>query len=234
MPVRVYDISKKLGLENRTILAKAKALGITAAKVPSSALDKISARYLEYQLFKEHPELAAKFAEPAWKVAPIEGFRAKVTGDLLIIDSNIWMKADYEPLFEVLLQLRLSCVIVGGQLDEITNKKNRTRFGSEENNCARLAIDRVEKLQEADLVEIPGITFEPDKGAMADPEILKYAVGEAEQKKFVTIVTDDKELRVRAKAILKKKAPEYYRILKGSDLLGDARQILGLPKVSFC
>ena len=31
MPVRIYDISKKLGLENKEVLAKAKALGITAA-----------------------------------------------------------------------------------------------------------------------------------------------------------------------------------------------------------
>ena len=43
MPVRIYDISKKLGLENKEILAKAKSLGIAAAKVPSSSLDKISA-----------------------------------------------------------------------------------------------------------------------------------------------------------------------------------------------
>ena len=43
MPVRIYDISKKLGLENKEILAKAKALGIAAAKVPSSSLDKITA-----------------------------------------------------------------------------------------------------------------------------------------------------------------------------------------------
>ena len=62
MPVRIYDISKKLGLENKEILAKAKALGIAAAKVPSSSLDKISAEFLEEELFKEHPELAAKFA----------------------------------------------------------------------------------------------------------------------------------------------------------------------------
>jgi translation initiation factor IF-2 len=64
MPVRIYDISKKLGLENKTILAKAKALGIAAAKVPSSSLDKISAQFLEEELFKEHPDLAAKFAPP--------------------------------------------------------------------------------------------------------------------------------------------------------------------------
>jgi translation initiation factor IF-2 len=76
MPVRIYDISKKLGLENKTILAKAKALGIAAAKVPSSSLDKISAQFLEEELFKEHPDLAAKFAPPPVvekpKPAPIE------------------------------------------------------------------------------------------------------------------------------------------------------------------
>ena len=68
MPVRIYDISKKLGLENKTILAKAKALGIAAAKVPSSSLDKISAQYLEEELFKDHPDLAAKIAPPAVRV----------------------------------------------------------------------------------------------------------------------------------------------------------------------
>jgi len=76
MPVRIYDISKKLGLENKTILAKAKALGIAAAKVPSSSLDKISAQFLEEELFKEHPDLAAKFAPPPAvekpKAVPVE------------------------------------------------------------------------------------------------------------------------------------------------------------------
>jgi translation initiation factor IF-2 len=61
MPVRIYDIAKRYGLENKEILAKAKSLGIAAARVPSSSLDKISAEYLEEQLCKERPELAAKF-----------------------------------------------------------------------------------------------------------------------------------------------------------------------------
>src|SRR5580698_9691759 len=62
MPVRIYDIAKKYGLENKQILEKAKSLGIAAAKVPSSSLDKISAGWLEEELIKEYPELAAKFA----------------------------------------------------------------------------------------------------------------------------------------------------------------------------
>src|SRR5271157_1408102 len=62
MPVRIYDISKKLGLENKEIISKAKALGIAAAKVPSSSLDKISAEWLEEELIKEFPEIAARLA----------------------------------------------------------------------------------------------------------------------------------------------------------------------------
>ncbi|MEO6183045.1 MAG: translation initiation factor IF-2 N-terminal domain-containing protein, partial [Verrucomicrobiota bacterium] len=50
MPVRIYEIAKKLGIENKEVLAKAKALGITTAKVPSSSLDKITAEFLEEQL----------------------------------------------------------------------------------------------------------------------------------------------------------------------------------------
>ena len=58
MPVRIYDISKKLGLENKEVLAKAKELGIPAARVASSSLDKITAEYLEQQLILAHPERA--------------------------------------------------------------------------------------------------------------------------------------------------------------------------------
>jgi len=50
MPVRIYDIAKKLGIESKEVLAKARALGITTAKVPSSSLDKITAEYLEQQI----------------------------------------------------------------------------------------------------------------------------------------------------------------------------------------
>jgi translation initiation factor IF-2 len=62
MPVRIYDISKKLGLENKQIIEKAKSMGIAAAKVPSSSLDKISAEWLEEELIKTFPEAAARLA----------------------------------------------------------------------------------------------------------------------------------------------------------------------------
>ena len=73
MPIRIYDIAKKLNLESKFVLAKAKELGITAAKVPSSSLDKITGEYLEETLrpmargageggtSEAHPPAAAPF-----------------------------------------------------------------------------------------------------------------------------------------------------------------------------
>ncbi|HWD17822.1 MAG TPA: translation initiation factor IF-2 [Verrucomicrobiae bacterium] len=65
MPVRIYDIAKKLGVESKDVLVKAKELGI-AAKVPSSSLDKITAEFLEQQLAATlpHPASAAPVAPP--------------------------------------------------------------------------------------------------------------------------------------------------------------------------
>src|SRR5437588_8849751 len=71
MPVRIYDISKKLGLENKQVLAKAKELGIAAAKVASSSLDKITAEYLEQQLILAHPELVAPPVPPSASAVPV-------------------------------------------------------------------------------------------------------------------------------------------------------------------
>jgi translation initiation factor IF-2 len=72
MPVRIYDLAKKLGLESKEVLLKARELGIAAAKVPSSSLDKITAEYLESQF---SPKVVAKgpetVAAPALEVAPV-------------------------------------------------------------------------------------------------------------------------------------------------------------------
>ena len=53
MPVRIYEIAKNLGVQSKEVLAKAKELNFSNAKVASSSLDKITAEYLEEQLSKD-------------------------------------------------------------------------------------------------------------------------------------------------------------------------------------
>jgi len=64
MPVRIYDLAKKLGIESKDVLAKAKELGIAAAKVPSSSIDKITAEYLEHTLAEMYPPPAPPAPPP--------------------------------------------------------------------------------------------------------------------------------------------------------------------------
>jgi len=78
MPVRIYDIAKRVGVESKVVLAKAKELGIVNARVPSSTLDKITAEYLEEQMGfkpgapapKEEPAPPAPVLVPAPETAP--------------------------------------------------------------------------------------------------------------------------------------------------------------------
>jgi len=65
MPVRIYEIAKKIGIQNKQVLSKAKELGIINAKVASSSLDKITAEYLEEELRKIYPPAPPPQGEPA-------------------------------------------------------------------------------------------------------------------------------------------------------------------------
>src|SRR5688500_5241894 len=71
MPVRIYDIAKKLGIESKEVLAKAKELGITAARVPSSSLDKITAEYLEGHFKPASPPPSPTPSVPSEPIAVI-------------------------------------------------------------------------------------------------------------------------------------------------------------------
>jgi translation initiation factor IF-2 len=53
MPVRIYDIARKLGIASKDVLVHTKEMGIENAKVASSSLDKITAEYVEQEILKK-------------------------------------------------------------------------------------------------------------------------------------------------------------------------------------
>jgi translation initiation factor IF-2 len=70
MPVRIYDLAKKLGIQSKDVLDQAKNLGISQAKVPSSSLDKITAEFLENELIKLFPPPAGSLAPSPPELPP--------------------------------------------------------------------------------------------------------------------------------------------------------------------
>ena len=86
MPVRIYEIAKKTGIPSKDVLAKAKELGITNAKVASSTLDKITAEYLEEQISgtpesDPAPKETPVAAEPVIITAPAEEPEEETEGE---------------------------------------------------------------------------------------------------------------------------------------------------------
>jgi len=90
MPVRIYDIAKKLGIESKEVLVKAKELGIATARVPSSSLDKITAEYLESHLKPAAP------AAPEPAVAP-----PPAPEPILIVSSPVEVAPSPSPVAEI-------------------------------------------------------------------------------------------------------------------------------------
>ena len=85
MPVRIYEIAKSLGVQSKDVLAKAKELNISNAKVASSSLDKITAEYLEQQLSIElKPPKSESLAESdsSAEITPVE---ESPSGPVLIV-----------------------------------------------------------------------------------------------------------------------------------------------------
>lgn len=65
MPVRIYEIAKEVGVESKVVLAKAKELNVTNARVASSSIDKITAEYLIEKLRIDFPAPEPEVEAPA-------------------------------------------------------------------------------------------------------------------------------------------------------------------------
>ena len=127
----------------------------------------------------------------------------------LVLDSNIWMDEKYENFFAVLDWLgkqgygvdpsrRLALPRV--QFDEICLKKSSTEFGTPANLAARIALDRIERLQTRRMVSVDS-SFEA-KREHGDPALLKLMSSMATAKTPICFISNDVEFRIRAREIL--------------------------------
>ena len=151
-------------------------------------------------------------------------FREDVLLDSLIVDSNIWM--DDNPQYEnfiivfrfLLIQFNICYTFYGPQFDEICNIKKRTEYGESANQRSRTAINRIDKLSDQNLLQIAQINFESKNPGHVDPLLINLLLMDAKRGKSVSLLSNDVELRVRAREKLKEHNFNYYRILKMDDL----------------
>ena len=148
----------------------------------------------------------------------------------LIIDSNIWMKEEYDTFFEALLFVckanKLCLSFYGPQFDEITNIKKKADYGEEKNHRARLAINRIEEFQVNKCLRIEAISIDSNPRAYADPLIIKLLTTESKKGKRCIFISDDKELRIRVREHVYGNSHNTSEIISGEDLIMPARTII--------
>lgn len=140
---------------------------------------------------------------------------------LIIVDSNIWMQKEYDSFFRNLTWVmeRFSSTIKMSsiQFDEIVNLKDLP-YSNPKSKLARCALARIEAFQKIGLIEIIPMKFEANKYAYADPDIIKFLVDSSREYPVMTLVSDDRELRIRTNQIVKDKSKSSFLSITGQDL----------------
>lgn len=175
-------------------------------------------RQREQERIKNHQSISRSFKKSMMFL------RENLFLDCLIIDSNIWMddRPQYDNFMSVfrfiLKSFNIRYIFYGPQFDEICNKKKRTEYGESANRRSRIAIKRIDKLSNENLLEITQINFESKYPGHVDPLLVKLLLMDAKKGKSVALLSNDIELRIRAREKLKEHSVNYYRIFEMDDL----------------
>lgn len=140
---------------------------------------------------------------------------------LIIVDSNIWMQQNYNSFFRnlewVMTRFSSNIKMSSIQFDEIVNLKDLP-YANPKSKLARCALARIEDFQKIGLIEIIPMKFEANKYAYADPDIIKFLVDSSREYPVMTLVSDDRELRIRTNQIVKDESRTDFLSITGQDL----------------
>ncbi|OGV57674.1 MAG: hypothetical protein A2283_03045 [Lentisphaerae bacterium RIFOXYA12_FULL_48_11] len=157
----------------------------------------------------------APMADPKINAFNCEKFISNKNIHQLIIDSNVWMSDEYNVLFNALFSIlhhaKKQITLDGIQYDEIFNLKRKYAYETRQGKGARLALNRIERFQGAGFLPIGNVSTTPHPGAFADPRILEMIKITAHNQQSTILITDDKDLRIRATAVGK----EFACIIEG-------------------
>ena len=175
-------------------------------------------RKSDQERIKRHQSISKSFIKSM-------GFlRENLFLDSLIIDSNIWMddRPQYHDFLSVfrflLMHFNICYTFYGPQFDEICNIKFRTEYGESRNKKSRIAINRIDKLSDENLLRVTPVNIELEYPGHVDPMLIKLLLLDAKKGKRVALLSNDVELRIRAREKLKEHNVSYYRILKMDDI----------------
>lgn len=140
-----------------------------------------------------------------------------------VIDTNIWMNEDYDPFFRaflgVLAESSLTYTLYEEQWRELCNLKNNNEYDSPKSRRARCALSRIEVLQKASCLTIRPVNRRTPSAGYVDDLLLNLLRSACADSRTGGLVSDDRELRIRARQVLKDYGVDGARVVGGEELL---------------
>ncbi|MDF7826005.1 hypothetical protein P4B35_18385 [Pontiellaceae bacterium B12227] len=143
------------------------------------------------------------------------------TTPCLLVDTNIWMDEDCEGL---LAALEITCriqgvniTVPGVQYNEICKKKKDKSSGEDGKRLGRIAHRRIEQFHEKGLLHFVNLTAHPGH-TYADPVLVKHIIDQVKKGVRSTLITNDRDLRIRAKESLSSYSRATWEVI-GSEKL---------------
>ncbi len=141
---------------------------------------------------------------------------------LLVLDSYVWMSSDAASLFDAIEFVAAArqrvLVMPRDQFDELCNARRGVgaMAGSSD---AKLALTRIEKLQSLGLLHIESVGISSTPKVSSEPTVLVALVEVAARRTRVTLISQDEELRIRARSLLSDRASGEWEVLDLSEPL---------------
>lgn len=233
---QVVDLSYCEDMDEKNNMYKEKTLRCPrcGSQVPTSLFCEISYASIDNSLRQLHKKTEKEIRELTQtkkigreKAIPAREMAFKFLSELmltpgLILGSDIWMNPGYDPFFKVLgdilLKAKKVLTMYSPQFDEICELKRKTRYGNERNRGACRALGRIERLQSAGLLDIEPLTIDVDEDANIDHLIIKLIMAQTSHGTDISFLSDDMELRIRARSLTGRSASELF-IFQGLDFL---------------
>jgi len=167
----------------------------------------------------------------------LELLREGVASDFLILDSNAWMNDGFDAFFRCLrrcaTEMQKQIVLAAPQFNEICSRKRGTAYDDPANRCARIAINRIEQLQKEGLLRIARVPVELAKDSHADPLEVSILMAEAKPANSIFFISDDEELRIRVREVLRKHPADRWKVLDFSSLTPGCNAVVEAEKLDL-
>ena len=177
----------------------------------------------------EEQKQQAEEQKRQWRYLDAQKFIDMITSKYLLIDSNIWMKKEYDILIHIICSYckrkHSSILIPRSQLDELDRLTHSDV--KEKRVLARRALKTIEYFQLNGIIKTAGIQARMQFDSYADPSFIDFFLKELQINgaSECVFLTDDIALRVRLNAMTIQKYNCLIKVFSGHELLPVVKEI---------